>query len=71
MLVDIINRLLITALFMCCLTTLRHAYYFAQAYLTSTEEVPVKYRVSNKSLIFLCLSLAYIISVFFTGIKLN
>lgn len=56
---------------MACLTTVRHGYYFIQAFFTSTEEAPVKYRVSKVSLVFLCLSIAYILSVIFTGIKLN
>lgn len=71
MLIDIINRILYVLFFMSCLTTLRHAYYFVQAFFTSTEEQPVKYRVSATSLLFLCMSLAYIITVLFTGIKLN
>ncbi len=71
MLIDILNRILITAFFMSCLATLRHCYYFIQAYFTSTEEAPVKYRVSKMSLFFLCVSIAYILSVIFTGIKLN
>lgn len=53
------------------LAILRHGYYFIQAFFTSTEEVPVKYRVSNRSLFFLCLSLAYVLSVFFTGITIK
>lgn len=71
MLIDIINRVLLVLLFMSCLTTIRHVYYFIQAFFTSTEEQPVKYRVSNKALFYLCISIAYILSVIFTGIKLN
>ena len=56
---------------MSSLTVIRHGYYFIQAFLTSTEEQPVKYRVSRTSLLFLCISIAYILSVFFTGITLN
>lgn len=70
MLVDIINRILMTCFFMSCLTTLRHGYYFIQAFLTSTDETPVKYRVSKTSLLFLCVSIAYILSVIFVGIKI-
>jgi len=71
MLIDIINRILLVVFFMSCLTTIRHAYYFIQAFFTSTEEQPVKYRVSRSSLIFLGVAIAYIISIFFTGIKIN
>jgi hypothetical protein len=52
------------------LTVFRHGYYFIQAFLTSSEELPVKYKVSKTSLIFLCVSIAYMLSVIFTGIKL-
>jgi hypothetical protein len=71
MLIDIINRILLVLLFMSGLTTIRHVYYFIQAYFTSTEEQPVKYRVSKAALFYLCISIAYILSVIFTGIKLN
>ena len=70
MLVDILNKILILSFFMSCLTTLRHGYYFIQAFLSSTEETPVKYRISNTSLILLGISIAYILSVIFTGITL-
>jgi hypothetical protein len=66
----IINKILITLFLMACLTTLRHLYYFIQAYLTSTDEVPVKYRVSSISLLFLCISIAFILSSIITGITL-
>lgn len=56
---------------MSLLTVIRHGYYFIQALFTSSEEQPVKYRVSKTSLLFLCISIAYILSVFFTGIKIN
>ena len=71
MLIELLNRVLIILLFMSGLTVIRHSYYFIQAYFTSIDETPVKYRVSNTSLIYLCISIAYILSVFFTGVKLN
>ena len=71
MLIEILNRILIILLFMSGLTILRHGYYFIQAFFTSSEELPVKYRVSNTSLFYLCVSIAYVLSVFFTGITLK
>lgn len=71
MIVELLNRVLIILLFMSSLTVIRHGYYFIQAFFTSSEETPVKYRVSKASLFFLCVSIAYILSVFFTGIKIN
>lgn len=71
MLVDLSNKILMIVFFLSCLTTLRHGYYFIQAYFTSTEENPVKYRISKTSLVFLGLSIALILSSFFTGITLK
>lgn len=55
---------------MSCLNLIRHTYYFLQAGLTSTEEEPKKYRISNVSLYLLGISIAYILSVIFTGITI-
>jgi hypothetical protein len=71
MLVEISNKILMISFFLSCLTTLRHGYYFIQAFFTSTEEIPVKYRISQTSLILLGISIAYILSVVFTGITLK
>ena len=70
MLVDILNKLLMMSFFMSLLNVVRHAYYFIQAFFTSTAEEPTKYRISNTSLIILGVSIAYLLSVIFTGIKL-
>jgi hypothetical protein len=67
---EIANKILIVMFLLSCLTTLRHAYYFAQAFLTSTQEQPIKYRLSNTSLFYLGVSIAYILSVIITGIKI-
>jgi hypothetical protein len=70
MLMEIINRILIMLFALSILTTIRHIYYFFQAFLTSTEEVPVKYRLSKTALLFLGISISYIVTSLFTGIKL-
>lgn len=70
MTIDIVNRFLVIMFIMSCLNVFRHTYYFIQSFITSTEETPLKYRVSNMSLFVLSISIAYIVSVFFTGIKL-
>ena len=70
MLLDTLNKLLIVLFFMSCLNTIRHAYYFIQTWFTSTEEMPVKYRLTNKSLFLLGVSIAYILTVILTGIKI-
>ena len=66
----IINKILIILLFLAILNTLRHTYYFVQTWFTATEEEPVKYRLSNKSLFLLGVSIAYILTAIFTGIKI-
>lgn len=70
MILIIVNKILMTLFFMSCLTTIRHAYYFLQAYFTSTEEEPIKYKVSTSSLILLCASIGFILSTIFTGITI-
>lgn len=70
MYLEIINKILFMLLVLSILTTLRHVYYFIQAFLTSTEEVPVKYRLTTTSLLFLGISIAYILTSLFTGLKI-
>jgi hypothetical protein len=70
MLIDILNKFLMVLFFVSCLNTIRHTYYFIQAWFTSTDDEPVKYTISNKSLFLLGVSIAYIITSIFTGIKI-
>ena len=70
MLIVILNKIFLILFFMSCLNLIRHTYYFLQAGLTSTEEEPKKYRISNVSLYLLGISIAYILSVIFTGITI-
>lgn len=66
----LLNKVLMVLFFMSLLNTIRHAYYFIQAIVTSTEEQPIKYVISKNSLILLGLSISYVLSVIFTGIKI-
>jgi len=66
----LLNKLLMMLFFISLLNTLRHGYYFIQALVTSTEEQPIKYVVSKKSLLLLGLSIAYMLTTIFTGIKI-
>lgn len=70
MLLDILNKVLIVLFFMSCLNFLRHTYYFIQTWFTSTEESPIKYILTNKSLLLLSMSIAYILTCIFTGVNL-
>lgn len=66
----LLNKLLMFLFFVSLLNSIRHAYYFIQAIVSSTEEQQLKYVISKTSLILLGLSLGYILSVIFTGIKI-
>lgn len=70
MLVDILNKILMLLFFGACLNSTRHAYYFIQTLVTSKDDDQSKYRLTNKSLFLLGISMAYILTVIFTGIKL-
>lgn len=70
MLLELTNRILLITLILAYINVIRHTYYFIQVWFTSTDENPIKYKISSKSLLFLGISVAYILSVFFTGVKL-
>jgi len=70
MLINVFDRILIILFFMAFFNSVRHTYYFIQAWVTSTNEEPVKYKISDKSLFLLGVSIAYILTTIFTGIKL-
>lgn len=63
-------KVFVLCLFMSILVVIRHSYFFIQAFLTSTEEEPVRYKLSTTSLFYLGVSIAYILTVIFTGIKI-
>jgi len=69
-LLALLNKVLVVLFFMACLNTFRHAYYLIGASLKSTKEDPRKYFLSDKALIFLGISIGYILSVIFTGIQI-
>lgn len=68
--IDITNKILMILFFMSSLNTTRHMYYFIQTWFTSTQEQPLKYKVTTKSLMLLGISIAYILASIFTGIKI-
>jgi len=70
MMINLLNKILVISFVLSCLVTLRHMYYLFQTLSMSTEEKPMKYKVNGLSLFFLGLSLAYIISSLFIGIKI-
>jgi hypothetical protein len=66
----LLNKVLMVLFFVSILNVVRHGYYFIQAIITSTEELPIKYVISKNYLILLGLSISYILSVIFTGINI-
>jgi phosphate starvation-inducible membrane PsiE len=51
MLVLLIDKVLLMLMFAAVLVTARHAYYL-RAYVSSTEEDPVNYRLTERSLVY-------------------
>ena len=70
MFIDILNRLFVVLFMLSCINVIRHAYYFMQAVVTSTEEEPKKYKIPKLQLNLLGVSIAYILSVLITGITI-
>jgi hypothetical protein len=70
MLIAVINKTLILFFFMSLLVCIRHAYYFIQAVVNSDEEVKIRYKLSDSSLFYICISIAYIITTLLTGFKI-
>lgn len=70
MIIVIINKILMTLFFMSLLNTLRHLYFFIQTYIQSNEENPIKYKLNDKSLFLLSISIGFILTVIFNGIIL-
>lgn len=53
---------------MACLNFIRHTYYFIQAWVKSDSETPEKYKIGNKSLWWLSISIGYIVASIFCGV---
>ena len=70
MLLDTLNKILMILFFMSCLNTVRHVYYFIQAWVKTTEELPTKYILSKQSLFLLGVSISYILTAIFSGVKI-
>ncbi len=68
--IPLLNKILMLLFIMSFLLTFRHFYYFIQSIITSTREEPVSYKLTNKSLIILGLSISYILTSILIGIKL-
>ncbi len=63
MVIELLNKVIILLFFLASLNTLRHIYDCIQSLVSSTEETPVKYRLTKSSLILLGISISYILTV--------
>jgi hypothetical protein len=70
MLLDTLNKILVLLFILSLLNIFRHSYYFVQTWVTSTEEKPIKYKINDKSLFLLGVSISYVLMTFFTGFKI-
>ena len=70
MLLDTLNKILIVLFFLSCLNVLRHAYFFIQTWFLSSDDTPVKYTINSKSVFLLGISIAYLLTVIVTGLKI-
>ena len=71
MLIEIFNRVLLILFIMSCLNMVRHGYYLIQAWVASTENNPIKYRLTQKSLWVLSLSIGYVLAEIINGIYMQ
>jgi hypothetical protein len=70
MLIDIVNKLLYILYFLSIADVVRTTFFLIGSFTKSNSETPEKFILTNRQLILLGLSIAYIFSTFFTGIKL-
>jgi hypothetical protein len=64
----LLNKILILIFFMSILNLVKHVWNIFTV--LRNEDVPNKYELSKRELIFLGISVAYILTTIFTGIKL-
>jgi len=67
MLIELINKILYIGFFVSLLVILRHAYLFTMNF---RSEQPKKYKLTNRELIYVCISLAVLLASIVKGIGL-
>jgi hypothetical protein len=63
-----LTNILIMLFFLSILNTMRHIYYLIQTLLLSTKEDPIRYILSNSSLLLLGLSISFMLTFIYTNI---
>lgn len=69
MLIDILNKVSVLLLMLSILNVIRHSFFVIGSFLKADEENPQKYRLYPRQLLLLGLSIAYILTIIFTGVK--
>jgi len=70
MLIDILNKVFYLLFFLSIATVARTSFFLVGSFIKSDTETPEKFRLTSRQLLLLGLSMAYIISTFFTGITI-
>lgn len=69
MIIDVINKILLMVFVLATLNVLRHIFFTIQIWFLNDTEGE-RYSLTNKAIILLGISIAYIVSCLFTGIYL-
>jgi len=70
MLVEILNKIAFILFFLSILNIVRTIFFLIGSFIKSDEDQPQKLRLGGTQLLFLGLSIAYILTSIFTGIKI-
>lgn len=70
MTIDILNKIFFILFFLASLNVLRTAFFFIGSFVKSGDEISEKFRLTTRQLFLFGLSIAYILSTLFTGIKI-
>ena len=70
MLIDILNKIFFVLFFLSMVNIVRVTFFLIGSFVKSDSKTPEKFRLTSRQLFLLGLSIAYIISTLFTGIKI-
>jgi len=70
LIIDILNKGLIILLFLAILNVIRHTYFFIGAYFKAGSDDPQRYLPDGNQVTMLGLSIAYILTIIFTGVQI-
>lgn len=70
MLIEILNKISVLILMLSILNFIRHTFFVIGSFIKSEDDNPQKYRLSTMQLLMLGLSISYILTIIFTGVKI-